>query len=327
MIKPQHSLTTLALATVLTSATLPAFANEPAATALISGEGFQVTTDMVDAELRFRPKLQSQQIRLNDGALRELIDDFYRREAVVAESQRERVWENPADAYRLERARKEELLAIMLDRQRAKLLASLPDFTAKAQETFLANQANYQIPETVNVAHILLMAKTDEDKTKRRAEAEAILARVRKGEDFGQLAKQLSEDRGSAAAGGQLGYFPRGRMVPAFEQAAFALKAPGDLSEIITTQFGLHIIRLDGKQPAKTQTFDAVKDSIIAGLKQSYVRDKLRDWYQQMTDPSRIKADQAAIDGYIKRTVEAAKQEPQLTIPSGDKIAPGGNKK
>ena len=93
-----------------------------------------------------------------------------------------------------------------------------------------------------------------------------ILADLRAGANFEQLAREHSADPGSAAKGGDLGFFPEGKMVPAFEAAAAALKNPGDLSPIVPTQFGFHIIRLEGRKPASVKPFDEVKEELRAEI-------------------------------------------------------------
>ena len=91
-----------------------------------------------------------------------------------------------------------------------------------------------------------------------------MLKRAKAGEDFAALAKENSED-GSASQGGDLGFFPRGRMVPAFDQAAFALK-PGEISEVVTTEFGYHIIKLTEKKDGSTVPFEEVKPQVLEYL-------------------------------------------------------------
>ncbi|MEK6280967.1 MAG: peptidylprolyl isomerase [Acidobacteriota bacterium] len=90
------------------------------------------------------------------------------------------------------------------------------------------------------------------DSSQNRAKAEEVLKRVRAGEDFAKLAKEFSSDTGNKEKGGDLGWFGKGAMVPAFEEAAFKLK-PGEVSDLVETQFGLHIIKLDER---KTETKD-----------------------------------------------------------------------
>ena len=92
--------------------------------------------------------------------------------------------------------------------------------------------------EQVHAAHILVSDKT---------EAQKLLQRIRRREDFQQLAKLYSQDETTSQQGGDLGWFPRGVMVPSFEKAAFALK-PGSVSEVVQTSFGYHLIKVLGKE-------------------------------------------------------------------------------
>jgi peptidyl-prolyl cis-trans isomerase C len=90
---------------------------------------------------------------------------------------------------------------------------------------------------------------TDDVKKEKKAKIDATRERLVKGEDFAVVAKEVSEDPGSAAQGGDLGFFGRGMMVPEFEKAAFSLKA-GEISEVVTTQYGHHILKVTGNKPA-----------------------------------------------------------------------------
>jgi len=94
-----------------------------------------------------------------------------------------------------------------------------------------------------------------------RGQVKQLVARLKKGEEFDKMAKQYSQDAGSAAKGGTLDEFTRGQMAPAFEQAAFALK-PGELSDVVETPFGFHIIRLDERLPSERLSFEASRERI-----------------------------------------------------------------
>src|SRR6185436_4622924 len=118
----------------------------------------------------------------------------------------------------------------------------------------------------LRASHILL--KTDgKDEAAVRKQAEDILKQVKApGADFAALAKKYSEDDGSKANGGDLDYFPKGRMVPEFEQAAFALQ-PGQISDLVKSQFGFHIIKVVDKKAATTRSIDEVRPQIEEQLK------------------------------------------------------------
>ena len=142
-----------------------------------------------------------------------------------------------------------------------------PMYTVSDQEArafYDENPKFFETPERVRASHILLRvpdASGPEVKTSQRAKAEAALARVRKGEDFAAVARQVSQDTGSAAHGGDLGTFARGQMVPPFEQAAFALKA-GQVSDVFESQYGFHIVKVfEHVAPGKVP-FEAVQAQI-----------------------------------------------------------------
>jgi peptidyl-prolyl cis-trans isomerase C len=110
----------------------------------------------------------------------------------------------------------------------------------------------FKQPEQVRASHVLILVpagSTDDVKKEKKAKIDATRERLVKGEDFAVVAKEVSEDPGSAAQGGDLGFFGRGMMVPEFEKAAFSLKA-GEISEVVTTQYGHHILKVTGNKPA-----------------------------------------------------------------------------
>lgn len=127
----------------------------------------------------------------------------------------------------------------------------------------------FKQPERIRASHILISVDskaTDVQKQEAKAVADGLLKRARGGEDFAALAKQFSKDS-SAQNGGDLNFFPRGQMVPAFETAAFALKAPGDISDVVETPFGYHIIRLTERQPESTVPLAQVSNQLTDYLK------------------------------------------------------------
>jgi len=140
--------------------------------------------------------------------------------------------------------------------------------SADELESFYRQNFNrYSIPEQRRARHILI--KTSEEDSadtlaEKRKRAELVLELSRSGEDFAELAKQFSEGP-TGPKGGDLGSFSRGRMVKPFEDAAFSLNE-GEISDIVETQFGFHIIKLEKIEPAYTKTLDEVKDEIEAGL-------------------------------------------------------------
>jgi peptidyl-prolyl cis-trans isomerase D len=137
-----------------------------------------------------------------------------------------------------------------------------------AQE-FATRAEQFAEKEAVKARHILLKVEPGakpEDEAKVRKKAEAVLKEARATKDFGALAKKYSEDPGSKDKGGDLGFFERGQMVPEFERAAFALK-PGQVSDLVKTSFGYHIIRVEEHRQGGEKKLEDVKPQIEAEIK------------------------------------------------------------
>ena len=132
---------------------------------------------------------------------------------------------------------------------------------------YKANEARYKSPESRRASHILLKTGSDAETKAAKEKAEGLLAQVKKAPaDFAKLAKQHSQDPGSAEKGGDLDWFSRGAMVKAFEEAVFSMK-DGEISELVRSDFGFHIIRVSGIRPERVKPFDEVKAEIAADLK------------------------------------------------------------
>jgi peptidyl-prolyl cis-trans isomerase C len=158
----------------------------------------------------------------------------------------------------------------------------------EAQTFYDSHPGVFDSGERVKASHILVRipeGATGAGKEELRKKAEALLQRVRAKEDFAALARQSSEDPGSAKNGGDLGTFGRGQMVPPFEQAAFALK-PGEVSGIVETPFGFHIIKVTGRIPARKLPFAEVKER----LKVEMVQQKRQQAQQSFVNSLRAKA-------------------------------------
>lgn len=130
------------------------------------------------------------------------------------------------------------------------------------------NIFQYTQPERRKASHILFTLPTDADtatKDKLKAEAQSVLDKIKNGADFSEMAKAHSQDPGSADNGGDLGFFGQGEMVPAFEESAFSL-SPGDISDLVESSFGYHIIKLISVEGGESKPLDTVKDEIIASI-------------------------------------------------------------
>lgn len=154
---------------------------------------------------------------------------------------------------------------------------------------YKANPSKYEVPEQVHVHHILI--KFGENKDESKAKAMKVLERLQNKESFEALAKEQSEDPGSGQNGGDLGTFGRGRMVKSFEEAAFSLQKPGDLSDLVESQFGYHILRLDEKLPAKLKDLQEVKAAIAQEIFQKQAVEARKKLAETMAAKAELNAD------------------------------------
>lgn len=272
---------------------------------LVQGPGFVLTDRDIMAELKYMPANMEHRTRSDPERLRQLVNDLYRQKAIAYAAEQTDLSTDPQVLYRLARVRELELTRIMLERQRDQAYARVPDLTARARDIYKTEREAVVLPERIRVRHILLRTGSDEERQKRRSEADALLERLRNGEDFAGLAKEISEDSGSAQKGGDLGFFTRGKMVKEFENAAFALKAPGDLSEVVETDFGLHILMLEQRQEERQQSFEEVKDVIVDNLAREWVEQEVEAWRKEVVSPERAEIDKATLDAFVKRIVES----------------------
>ena len=135
---------------------------------------------------------------------------------------------------------------------------------SEIERYYRANEAQFTTPEQVRASHILL--KTEgKDEAAVKAKAEALLKQAKSGADFAALAKKNSEDEGSAAQGGDLDYFGRGRMAKEFEDAAFSLP-PGQISDVVKSPFGFHIIKVTDRKPETKRSLEEARPQITEQL-------------------------------------------------------------
>jgi peptidyl-prolyl cis-trans isomerase C len=162
-------------------------------------------------------------------------------------------------------ARRDIAIARMIDAEIASRIALKP---TQVEDFYKNNPDKFQEPESVRASHILIRFPEGADaaaKAQAKAKALKILKDVRAGKDFAALAKEHSQDPGSAPNGGDLGFFPQGQMVGPFNDVAFSLK-PGQTSDLVETQFGYHIIRVAEKRPSRTIPLEEVRPKVEQGL-------------------------------------------------------------
>jgi peptidyl-prolyl cis-trans isomerase C len=161
-----------------------------------------------------------------------------------------------------------------------------------AKKFYDANAEEFKKPDTVKASHILFMVDkdaSDEVVEQKKEAAEKAAARAKKGEDFGKLAKELSEEPGAKESSGDLGFFAKDSMVPEFAEVAFSEK-PGEISAPVRTQFGWHVIKVTDKKPAGVTPFEEVKDQIIAYLKSTKQREAVQGVLKKLKDSAQVES-------------------------------------
>jgi peptidyl-prolyl cis-trans isomerase D len=186
--------------------------------------------------------------------------DSFRDQAKVSDQDVQKYFDAHKEQYKIGEKRKIRFLLVNVEALKAKVVVAPGD----VEKYYNDNIQTYSTPEQVRASHILLKTEGKDD-AEVKAKAESILKQAKGGADFAELAKKYSEDEGSAAQGGDLDYFGRGKMVKEFEDVAFSLP-PGSISDLVKTQFGYHIIKVVDKREASTRPLDEVRAQITDQL-------------------------------------------------------------
>ncbi len=178
---------------------------------------------------------------------------------------------------------KRSLAVIVLDP--AKVGAGIQITDAQLQKAYRDQQSDFQTPERVQARHILLKSDATNDAVV-KAKAEDLLKQIKAGGDFAKLATANSQDPGSAAKGGELGWIVRGQTVPEFEKAAFSLK-PGETSGLVKTEYGYHIIQVEAHEQAHLQPFEEVKAQLATEVQKQGAAQLMQKLTDQAIDSLR----------------------------------------
>jgi peptidyl-prolyl cis-trans isomerase D len=176
---------------------------------------------------------------------------------------------------------KRSFQVLVIDQEKVAQSVQVTD--AQLHAAYSASMDNFRVPERVHARHILIKTvdKNDAEKKQLLAKAEGILKQIKSGSDFAELAKKESEDTGTAPKGGDLDWFVKGQMVPEFEKVAFSLK-PKEISDIVTTTYGYHIIQVLEHEQAHVKPFDEVKAALAEDLKKQGLNEKMQALGEQV---------------------------------------------
>ncbi|WP_313080222.1 peptidylprolyl isomerase [Pulveribacter sp.] len=270
---------------------------------LMQGGGAVVRASDLRLELERMPYDVRVRFLSDPEMMRQLVDQTYLRRALAQRAERNGLAQQPRLQAQLTMLREGTLADAEVERLMEQVQPDPAEVDKLARATYRAEPERFKAQATTKASHILIRGSDEAA----QQQAREVLAQLKAGAPFEALAGKVSADPGSARRGGSLGAFPKGKMVPEFDAALEQLKEPGDLSGIVQTQFGLHIIRLDGRNPAMDRPYEEVADELRAEVVQR-LRQRARDQDLQQLR-GQAKGDLTALDALIAE--EKAKVDPQ----------------
>ncbi len=211
----------------------------------------------------------------------QILERIVRRELLLQEAEKQKIGDQPDVAEQLAAFRRDLLVRSVIQ---SEIVGKVKVEEAEVQAYYQSHPDEFS-GDKVRARHILV--PTEE-------EAKVVLDRLHKNEPFEELAKTLSKDTGSASRGGDLGYFSWGQMVPEFAKAAFALK-PGEVSDVVKTPFGFHVIKLVDRQKGQPLAYEQVKDQIRQRLLEEKQGERFQSWMKQLEGAAKITRNDALL--------------------------------
>jgi peptidyl-prolyl cis-trans isomerase D len=238
--------------------------------------------------------------------------DRYRSDVTVSDADVSTYFEAHKTDFRIPERRKVKYLLIDVDVLRTKITVPPADI----ERYYNDNIEQYTTPEQVRASHILFRTE-GKDEAVVKAKAEDVLKQAKGGSDFAALAKQYSDDEANAKNGGDLDYFGRGRMVPQFDQVAFTMEA-GQISDLVKTEYGYHIIKLTDKKPGSSRAIGDVRQQITEQLAseraQTQATNLAETLEKQIKKPADLDAAAKAQGLVVQETGFFARDEPILGV-------------
>lgn len=252
------------------------------------GDG-KLTADELMVELQRLP--QRSRATMDADGRKRFVENYVLNDLLYADGLRQGLGTDPDIDRQVNDLRRR----LVVQRVVRKLQDMQPVSDDQVKAYYDANADRYSTT-TIKARHILV---------KDEAKAKELQAQVKQNpEQFGDLAKANSVDTASARKGGDLGFFGRGRMVPEFEAAAFALKSPGEISEIVKTPYGYHVIQLEERRDGEQKPFDQVKEQIRATLRNESMQAKTKEFYDQLKAGANVQIDEVVLERVAKSIPE-----------------------
>ena len=248
----------------------------------------EILNQMIDEKLMSQ-EAEKKKIKISKRKLEKGVDNVKDRFSGGEEFKKELKRQKITQKEFKEKIRKQLMIMELIDMAvRSKI--SEPT-AAEIEEFYKTNKDKMVEPEGVRVRHILIPVSDDATKSRKAGalkKIKEIQKKLKKEEDFGELAKEYSQDPASSKRGGDLGFFIRGEMVPEFEKASFALNV-GQTSDIVKTKFGYHIIKCEGKRARQKKILEEVKDNLKNLIFRQKMEKKYEKWIKELRNKANIK--------------------------------------
>lgn len=271
--------------------------------------GGSITTGDFNRELKNLPEYLKAMADTPEGR-KEMLDTMVIRELILQQASKDGLDKSPEIEEKLKDLKKRLIVESFL-KKKVETESQVSD--ADLQKFYEQNKDKFKTGEQIRASHILV---------KNEKEAKDILAQVKGGGNFEDLAKKHSVDS-SAAKGGDLGWFGKGSMVPVFEKAALALKE-GQVSDVVKSDFGFHIIKLTGKRAAGIRPLEEVKDQIKSAIMPSKQQEVFQKIKEELKKSAKITVKEDVLKGMGGKMEEDKAAEKKPAEPS--KPADAGNK-
>lgn len=264
---------------------------------LLSAGDIAVTTQDLQQQLLLLPEAERARVLAGPDSIKDFLRRIYQDKNMAVTAERLQLDDDPLVQARLVAQQRRVLAKALRDYTRKQIQP--PDFAELAREHYAVRRNEFQLPEQFKAAHILKKVQCDCERETQRQSIEQLLGRLQAGENFATLAKTESDDVGSAANGGDLGrWLKREDLVSPFADALAKLET-GQLSGVVETKFGFHIIKKLDYQPARLQSFDEVRESLEQRLRGSYVDDQLVQRSGDYLPPADAKFDESALQSLL----------------------------
>ncbi|MCX5802279.1 MAG: peptidylprolyl isomerase [Proteobacteria bacterium] len=242
---------------------------------LVTIDNDTITLEEFNKELDRIP-INMKMLVATESGKKSYLDRLIVKRLLLREAKKEKV-DNEKDFQEKLTDIKEQLLMESLLKKKINVDSKTTDVDLK--KYYDTHKEDFKREKEINTRHILL--KTEE-------EAKQIQSRLLKGEDFVELAKQYSIDPNAKTTGGEIGFHPKGTLLPEYEGVAFKLSKAGQISGIVKTQFGYHIIRLEGMKAPSYVPFDEVKDFIKQKISQEKQKEILEKYIEDLKKAAKI---------------------------------------